>query len=126
MPCARVALFGPPARLIIPLITGDEFIQAIWRHVAELSEKVKSGQPKKGQAYIVLSMCRALQLRRTGQQASKRGAALWAQKELPAWSRLIQNSLKWRRAWREGQIDHSATYAETVRFVNFVRDQMLT
>ncbi len=39
---------------------------------------------------------------------------------------LIQNSLEGRKGWREKQVDDAAAYAETVRFVNFVRDQMLT
>ncbi len=121
-----VALFGPPAKLIIPLITQDEFVQAIRRYVAELAERVRGDQPRKSQAYIILSMCRALHVHREGEQASKRQAALWAQKELPEWSRLIQSALTWRQAWREEQVDHAATSAETVRFVNFVRDEILT
>jgi hypothetical protein len=70
-------------------------------------------------------MCRALHLHRTGEQASKRGAASWAQEMLPEWSDLIQNALAWRQAWREENVDHASTQAETARFVHIVRDQIV-
>ncbi len=38
---------------------------------------------------------------------------------------LLQSAVAWREAWRERQVDHAATRAETIRFVNFVRDQIL-
>ncbi len=70
-------------------------------------------------------MCRALCAERTGEKVSKRRAALWAQEELPQWSGLIQSALAWRDAWGEQQVDDAATRAETIRFVNFVRHQIL-
>jgi len=60
-----------------------------------------------------------------GEQVSKKQAALWAQRELPDWSQLIQNALMWREDWRNEQVDHEATFAETKRFVDFVRDQVV-
>lgn len=120
-----VALFGPPAKTIIAPITLEEFTQCIRDYTVALGERVKSVQGRKTQAYEILTMCRALYLIRTGGRASKTKAALWAQKELPEWSRLIQSALAWREAWREEQVDHAATHAETIRFVNFVRDQIL-
>ena len=80
---------------------------------------------RKEQSYAILAMCRALYTHKNGEQVSKRQAALWAQAELPEWSELIQNALVWREAWREEEADHAATYPETVRFVNFARDQIL-
>ena len=116
-----LALFGPPPKTIIPPITQDEFVDAVRRYVTEVSEQVR--YERKSQSYAILTMCRALYMHRTGKQASKRQAALWAQQELPEWSRLIQDALVWRQAWREEHIDHHN--AETNRFVNFVSDQIL-
>ena len=80
---------------------------------------------RKGQAYAILTLCRALHLHRTGEKASKRQAALWAQEELPEWSGLIRSALAWRTAWREQNVDHASTRAETIRFVSFLRDQFM-
>ena len=88
-----LALFGPPPKAIIPPITREEFAEAVRRYAAEVSERVKHEMDRKGQAYTILTMCRALHVLRTGKQASKRQAALWAQQELPEWSRLIQDAL---------------------------------
>ena len=120
-----VALFGPPAKTIIAPITQEEFVRAVREHAAGWGGWVNDLRDRKGQAYAILTMCRALHVHRTGEQASKRQAALWAQEELPEWSRLIHSALAWREAWREEQVDHAATYAETIRFVHFVRNQIL-
>jgi len=119
-----LALFGPPPKAIIPPITQDEFVDAVRRYATEVSERVRHERDRKSQSYAILTMCRALYVHRTGKEASKRQAALWAQQELPEWSRLIQDALAWRQAWREEHIDH--LNAETNRFVNFVSDQILT
>lgn len=119
-----IALFGPPPKAIIPPITQDEFVEAVRRYAAEVSERVRHERDRKSQAYAILTMCRALHVHRTGKQASKRQAALWTQEQLPAWSRLIEGALAWRQAWREEHVDHAAIHAETIRFVNFVSDQI--
>ena len=120
-----VALFGPPAQAFIAPITREEFAGCVRDYATEWGDRIQGGRERKEQAYAILTMCRALHLHRTGQPASKGQAALWAQEELPQWSGLIQSALAWREAWREQQVDHAATRAETIRFVNFVRDQIL-
>ncbi len=122
-----MALFGPPAKTIIAPVTQDEFVWAVRdQATSPVSAWVNDLKTdRKRQAYAILTMCRALYAHRIGVQASKRQAALWAQQELPEWSRLIQSALAWRQAWREEQVDHAATYAETLWFVRFVRDQIL-
>ena len=120
-----VALFGPPAKALIAPISRDEFAGCVRDYAVELADRVEGVPDRKGQAYAILTMCRALHLHRTGERASKRQAALWAQGELPQWAGLIQSALAWREAWREQQVDHAATRPETIRFVNFVRDQIL-
>ncbi len=68
-----LALFGPPPKAIIPLITQDEFVAAVRRYAAEVSERVRHEMDsRKSQAYTILTMCRVLHVHRTGKQASKR------------------------------------------------------
>ncbi len=120
-----VALLGPPAQEIIAPITQQEFIASVSDYAVWWGDKVLNVRERKEQAYAILTMCRALHVRRNGEQVSKRQAAVWAQEELPEWSGLIQQALGWRNAWRDESVDHSATLPETIRFVQFVRDQIL-
>ena len=120
-----VALFGPPPEALIAPISREEFAECVRGYAAEWGGRVKGTLARKEQAYAILTMCRALHLHRTGEAASKRQAALWAQEELPQWAGLIRSALGWREAWREEQVDHAATRAEAVRFVTFVRDLIL-
>lgn len=120
-----VALFGPPAGALIGPITWEEYAGCVRDYAVEVAHRMKDVRDRKGQAYAILTMCRALRLHRTGERVSKRQAALWAQDELPQWSSLIQSALAWREVWREQQVDCAATRAETIGFVNFVRDQIL-
>jgi len=120
-----VALFGPPAEALIAPITREEFAECVRDYAVDWGDRIRGVTERKDQAYAILTMCRALHVHRTGESASKRQAALWAQEELPQWSGLIQSALAWREAWREQEVDHAATRAETIRFVNFVRDEIL-
>jgi hypothetical protein len=120
-----VAIFGPLAEALIAPITREEFAACVRDYAAEWGDRIKDVPDRKGQAHAILTMCRALHVHMTGEQASKRQAAVWAQEELPQWSGLIQSALAWRAAWREQQVDHAATRAETIRFVKFVRDRIL-
>jgi hypothetical protein len=122
-----VALFGPSPQAIIEPISKDEFIQTIKAHARAWGEWVHDMHTRGGQAYAILTMCRALYTCRNGEQVSKKQAALWAKQELPDWSQLIQNALLWREDWRNEQVDHDeAIFAETKRFVDFVRDMIIT
>jgi hypothetical protein len=119
------ALFGPPASAIIAPIKREEFVQTVRSYVGWLSGSLEEARGhRKKQSYLVLTMCRALYTHRHGEQASKRQAARWAQGELPEWAGLIEDALEWREAGRDARGDGTATYADTVRFVNFVRDQL--
>ncbi len=120
-----VALFGPSPKAIIEPITQEEFVQAVRKYATAWGEWLNHTQERKSQAYAILTMCRALYVHKNGKQVSKRQAALWAQKELPEWSGLIQRALVWREAGRQEQVDHASTYPETLQFVNFVGDQIV-
>ena len=73
----------------------------------------------RGQAYAILTMCRALYASRTGEQTTKGQAALWAQEQLPEWATLIGDALRWRR---DPDDDGTATFARTRAFVEYVAD----
>ncbi len=120
-----LTLFGPPPDEIIPPIAKEEFVQWVRDYAAGMGTGSNKLHDRKNQAYAILTMCRALYTcRSNGEQASKRQAALWAKAQLPEWSGLIRNALVWREAWREEGVDHAATYAETAKFVNFVKEQI--
>jgi predicted nucleotidyltransferase len=120
-----VPLFGPdPATLIDP-ISKQEFLDAVRKQAQAWGEYItRARHSRPYQAYAILTLCRALYAYTHGEQASKKQAALWAAKHLPAWSSLIHNAFVWRAAWRDETVDHEATFPETARFVDVVRDQM--
>ena len=113
-----VALLGPPAAELIAPISREEFAECVQGYAEEVAGR--EARTRKEQAYAILTMCRALHLHRTGERASKRRAALWAQGELPQWSSLIERALAWREAWPEEDVDQEATQVETVQFVECV------
>ena len=39
--------------------------------------------------------------------------------EFPEWASLIENALLWREAWRDENVDHDATFPDTLRFIHF-------
>ncbi|MDQ5827056.1 MAG: DUF4111 domain-containing protein [Chloroflexota bacterium] len=117
-----IALVGPPPKTIIEPIAKEEFIQVLTNHVREWREWVEHDNTRPWQAYAILTMCRALYTYRNGEHVSKKQAALWAQRELPEWASLIGDALKWREAWRDADVDHEATWPQTLKFVHFVID----
>lgn len=121
-----LTLFGPSPDTVIEPISQEEFIHAVKEHVRAWREWIDDVHSRPSQAYAILTLCRALYTCTQGEQVSKRRAAVWAAKELPEWSSTIQNALAWRQAWREEDVDHDATLAETRRFVNFVIDRVLS
>jgi len=98
-------------------------MQAVQEHAKAWGEWIYDMHNRKSQAYAILTMCRALYAYKNDEQISKKQAALWAEKELPEWSKLIQNALLWREDWRNEQVDHEETFPETLRFVHFAISQ---
>ena len=116
-----ITLFGPPPETLVDPISQEELMQAmqeiikVWREWINNTELIHR---REYQAFAILTMCRALYTFRQGKFVSKKLAALWAEKELPAWSSLIQRAL----IWRDEDVDHDATLPETLRFIHFVLD----
>ncbi|WP_246580699.1 aminoglycoside adenylyltransferase domain-containing protein [Deinococcus aestuarii] len=114
-----VTLFGPPPGEVIPEITRAEFVAGIRGHVGAWPGWVTEMHHPGGQAYAVLTLCRALYTTTHGEQLSKRRAGLWAQERLPEWSSLIGWALDW---WYGGglQTPDQDHFAQTARFVEDV------
>ncbi|HEY3288679.1 MAG TPA: aminoglycoside adenylyltransferase domain-containing protein, partial [Anaerolineae bacterium] len=105
-----VALYGPaPATLIDPIST-DEFVANVREHAAMWGEWVKDMRHRGGQAYSILTMCRALYAVRNRKQVSKKQAAEWAAKAYPQWAGLIHEALVWRADWTNETVDPATTF----------------
>ncbi|WP_274365691.1 aminoglycoside adenylyltransferase domain-containing protein [Paenibacillus thermotolerans] len=116
-----ITLFGPSPHTFIEPISKAEFMEAVKEHAFEWREYVRNTlQSRPYQGYAILTMCRALYTLTNGEQVSKIKAARWAQKELPVYSQLIENALRWRSDYRNQTIPHEETYPETEEFVLYV------
>ncbi len=116
-------LAGPPAADLLPVIDADDARAAALEHVRDWPTWVQTMTMPGGQAYAVLSLCRALCLFTEGRQVSKRVAADHAAAELPEWAPLIS----WARCWwyAGGRDDESTRRAESTRFVHDVSARIL-
>jgi predicted nucleotidyltransferase len=121
-----VILFGPPPGKIVPEISQREFIEAVREQAQERAANVdKSKNSRPYQAYLIMTMCRALYAVRNGEQVSKKRAAEWTKKKFPEFAALIENAFEWRARNREKVADPGATFEETKRFVLFIAEMIL-
>ncbi len=121
-----VTLWGVPPQTIIPEISKAEFIEAVREQAKGWSQYIYDMRRRPQQAYGILTLCRALYACTFAEQVSKKQAALWAAQALPEWAPLIQNALLWRAAYQNEDVDHNATFPETLRFVEFMIARMAT
>ncbi len=117
-------LLGPPPKTLIANITREEFIQAVREYAQAFRSRINGLHGRPGQAYAILTICRAYYTSKNGEQTSKKRAAHWTAKEFPQWSTLIENALKWRENWRSNQVDAEETLPEIKQFVHFILDQI--
>lgn len=118
-----LTLFGVSPATIIDPISKDEFIETVREHTKMW--RVKEISKRRGaQAYAILTLCRAYYTLKNGEQVPKREAAAWIQKEFPEWSPLIWDALQWRNEQWENQTEDETVYPQTVKFVNFMIDQI--
>ncbi len=114
-----ITLMGPCPETLIDPISQEEFIAAVREHALSWYEHVEATRNSRPyQSYAILTMCRALYTLRFKEQVSKRRAAAWAQAELPEYSWLIAQALKWREDYRNGDVVDEATYPITAEFVH--------
>jgi Domain of unknown function (DUF4111)/Nucleotidyltransferase domain len=113
-----IALYGPPAASLVPVISHDEYVEAVRRHMLAWPDRAGGLETHCSQAYAVLTMCRGLRTSRTGEHVSKREAARWTCEVLPEYADLIRDAVVWREGSRNGpRIDGTATRALTEGFV---------
>jgi hypothetical protein len=117
-----VALRGPPAPSVVPLISHIEYVEAVRQHLLIWPDPADELLAQGDHAYAILTMCRGLRTWRTGEHVSKREAARWACEALPEHADLIRDALLWRAQSRNGlRIDGTATRDATRRFVKTVQ-----
>ena len=117
-----IALCGPPAASLVPVISHDEYVEAVRQHMLAWPDWTDDLVTQGSQAYAILTICRGLRTWRTGEHASKREAARWACEVLPEYANLIRDAVAWRERSRiEPRIDGAATRDATRRFVNDVK-----
>lgn len=113
-----VALCGPPAASVVPIISRDEYVEAVRQLMLDWPDGGDGFVTRGDQAYAILTMCRGLRTWRTGEHVSKREAARWACDALPEHPRLIRDAVVWREHSRLGPpIDGTATRDAARRFV---------
>jgi len=116
-----VALLGPPAPSLVPVISSDEYVEAVRQHVLDWPDPADEPMTRGDQAYAILTMCRGLRTSRTAQHVSKREAARWACHALPEHAPLIRAAVAWRERSKESSIDGTATREATRTFVSDVK-----
>jgi predicted nucleotidyltransferase len=120
-----VKLFGAPSASVIAPISKAEFIESVREQAFERAENVESAKHSRPyQAYLIMTVCRALYAVEKGEQVSKRRAATWAQEQFPEDAALIENAFAWREKHRDKNINHEATFPEARRFIIKVVDRI--
>lgn len=121
-------LHGPASKTLLPPVNADVVRAAVLDHERDWPEWVRDMRHPGGQAYAVLTVCRALHLIQQGKRVSKRQAANYAIDEAPEWAELI----RWARDWwyAEGTDDQDtddedSPHHETIRFVDDITSTIL-
>jgi predicted nucleotidyltransferase len=86
-----VALLGPSPRDLIATTTEADFVTAVRFYMRWMLAKAESSDAPELLAYAILTSCRALYTCSTWGQASKKAAALWAERRYPEWSAPIRS-----------------------------------
>lgn len=117
------SLAGPPARSLLPAIGSEAVRAALLDHVRDWPTWVRQMHGPGGQAYAVLTLCRALHLATENSQVTKRQAAEDALSALPDWAQLIV----WARDWWYvgGSDDEPSRHDEVTEFVHCVSARIL-
>lgn len=112
-----ITLVGPPPDTLIPPIATSEFQQVVRVYAEWWRERLYETQAwPGGQAYAVLTLCRALYTLRFGEQVSKQKAAHWAAGLWSEWEDLLHNALLCRRNPSQPVF----AFADAAAFVQFM------
>lgn len=116
-----ITLFGVSPEMIIEPISKDEFIENVREQAAERAANVENAKHSRPyQAYLIMTLCRALYAVENGEQVSKRRAASWVKTKFPEYSVLIENAFEWRAKSRDRNVSHEATFPEARKFILFI------
>lgn len=109
-------LVGRPTQEVFPFFSQETVKEALLQHVRDWPAWVREMATAGGQAYAVLSLCRAAVLLRTGEQVSKKAAATNVAQGMPVWEDVVF----WARDWwyEGGSDDEPPRTAEVRRFVD--------
>jgi len=120
---ADQAIAGAAPSTVLPDIDQRLIHQVVLLHVRGWPEWVDEMHHAGGQAYAVLTLCRAAEALETGRQVSKLAAAEVGSWRFPEWSALID----WARVWwyQGGSDSDDGRFEEVRRFVVDVSARML-
>src|SRR5215203_4580829 len=105
-----VTLWGAAPEKIIAPVSKEEFIEAVREQARERAENIDRARfSRPYQAYLIMTVCRALYASETGEQVSKHRAAAAAAKRFPEYAALIENAFEWRARRRDKNVNHEAT-----------------
>ncbi|HEX8249795.1 MAG TPA: aminoglycoside adenylyltransferase domain-containing protein [Pyrinomonadaceae bacterium] len=120
-----ITLFGAETKTIIEPISKQEFIENSREQASERAENIEMARHSRPfQAYLILTICRALYAVEIGEQVSKRRAALWAKEKFSEYANLIERAFEWRKNSRQQNVDHETTFDETREFIHFIVAQI--
>jgi Domain of unknown function (DUF4111) len=114
---------GAAPSTVLPAIDRRLIHQVVLQHVRAWPEWVRDMQATGGQAYAVLTLCRAAETLATGRLVSKLAAANAGRSRFLEWSTLIDWAKDW---WYQGgsDLDH-VRFEDVRRFVNDVSARSL-
>lgn len=113
-------VLGPPPAALIPAIAKAEFFTALDEHARWRYATIDEVRGLPSQSYTVLTMCRTLRARRTGDLVPKREAAEWVAATYPEWSTLMQLVLDWREQAAALHHDDTPVRPDVLAFVQMV------
>ena len=121
-----VTLFGAEPKTIIAPNSKQECIDAVREQTEERAKNVELARHSRPyQAYLIMTVCRALYAVKNGEQVSKRRAASWAKEKFPEYASLIENAFEWRANARDQNVNHVAGFPEAREFILFIARQIL-
>jgi predicted nucleotidyltransferase len=118
-----IALFGPPPQDIMPSMDRAEFVEVVREHARNWKGWIAEMNPDHAGSHVygVLTLCRALYSATTGEQVSKKQAAVWAATRLPEWTSLIEWAVTW---WYGSAALPSPDFTTVKFFVMDISDQI--
>jgi hypothetical protein len=123
-----LVISGPPPKTLISAITKEDLdhsLKGLMRMWRDWTNDPDPHLTHSQQAYPVMTMCRALRAYRTGEFVSKSDAVQWAAKEVPEWSGLILESVKWRDEPNGDYGNPVDSYPRTLAFTRYVTGLIL-